>query len=796
MTITPLAFPFRITPLNNITPFTYRDGTSHAQLVEGMRHYLESQLPEDFNESMNEFFRQFTDALGDSRDVIVADRNTFQTSVNNLIAAFEDHINGIVDVINNKTGPIDIQRRTLTAPSTTITIDPAWPTNQPIDFVVTQDATGGRAVAFDTMIEGTLSLNTWAGAETPFTLVPGADNVWTVIQPTVALETRARQVERKAAKRPLIGARVGMPGNVDNLPGAQYFDETKRLEAAMNAKFDMVSWYAATNADQANRFTTEIIPELAANPDRSIMHALEIFRTNDAFLTEFDAHGDVYNQLTTLFTLARDAGVDDRIAFAPFHEGNGSGGTYPWGMYADGNSIAKYAQCYQRVVTLARSLGLRSKFIQWFLTSNSGGADDSRDIGKGYVGDAWVDIVGVSYYNRATDGSTETAVGGTLTRFMRHVEGFTSRPVWICETGCYPSLPTHDKGVWYSNLIKLAASETFPRLEAVCLFMVDSDTTTSKTLENAEQKRRVGMAINSVKRTGAYGNPSDMTRNLIPRSIAVPSKASDWTQYKAAGLPDLTLSITSNVPDDVDKGNTSLRVTKPMNVGISTDYRVYRPVAPGDVDFEINRVHTTGFWARASYDGFRLGFGVRQSGGNLVAGDSRIELSTQWEYYNTPFATGIDPGSAWQFPHMSFGDNGPAGWFEITDMQISRGSHPTPDVNKVLVPRVKTATDAATITINCENADTWLINLTADRLFNAPVGAAYDGQTVTIRVRQDAVGTRAFGRNTADTRWFVSSESMTGNITTAPFSQTLVTMMYFADQDKWGITKVTRMNFT
>lgn len=765
--------------------------------------YMQTTLPEEFNGSLGKFFTDFTEALGDSQTQIAADKAEQDAVIAAAIAAlnsgqdtFEDYINGIVDIINNKTGPIDIQRVTLGAGANLITIDPLWPDNQPVDFVVTQDVTGNRLVSFDTMVEGTAAVKTHPLAETAFTLVPGADGIWTVVQIPELIETTVHRQDLKTAHRVWVGARVGMSDGADDPAGAAFFNEVHTLEAAMGATFDAVNWYASVNDEVVERFTDEVIPELTTHPDRKLMYALEIWRSNDDFLAEFDAHGDIYNYLVSLFTLMRESGLDDRIHLAPFHEGNGPGGTYPWQMNdtTNGNSIAKYAQCYQRVVTLARVLGLRSRFIQWFLTSNGGGADDSRDISKGYVGDAWADIVGVSYYNRAVDGASETAVGGTLTRFMRHVENMSTNPVWICETGCYPSTTGHDKGVWYADLIKLAASNDLPRLEAVCLFM-QWGATTDKRLENTEQKKRLGRAINDSRRTGHYGNPADLTRNLIPRSIAVPAKASDWTQFKASGLPDLTLSITNNVPDNVDKINTSLRITKPLNVGLSTDYRVYRTVAPGDVDFELQKVHTTGFWARASYDGFKLGFGVRQSGGNLVAGDSRIELSTQWEYYNTPFATNIDPGSAWQFPHMSFGDNVAAGWFEITDMQISRGNHPTPDVAKVLVPRVRTATDAATISVNCESADTWIVTLTGDRLLNAPVGAAYDGQLLTVRVRQDAVGSRLLARS-ADPRWFVSSESMTGGLTTTPFSQTLVTMMYFADQDKWGITKVTRMNFT
>lgn len=806
MAISPYVYPARLDPLNNITPMTYRDGTSMARLLEDIRVYVLEHLPAETNAILGKFFTDFSAALGESQAHAGESETAHVAAVTSALAQFATdnavhraEIDALISAINNASGRPPIQRHTLTG-AYTLTVDPTWPTDQPVDVMFTQDGNGKRAVTLGPNIEGSLTLNQFPYADTALTLVPGADGVWTVIQPEQVARTLTERAASRAARRPWIGGRVSLPGNADELPGAQYFDETHRLETELKATFDIVNWYAAVNSSVVARYQTEIIPELAKYPDRKVMYALEIFRSNDEFIAEFDARGNVYQYLLSLFTLMRESGTDERVHLAPFHEGNGPGGSYPWQMNdtSNGNSIAKYAACYTRVVQLARDLGVRSKFIQWFLTSNGGGADDSRDISKGFVGDQWVDLIGVSYYNRADiTGGSETAVGGTLTRFMRHVEGMSQRNVWICESGCYPSIPgQHDKGSWYSDLIRLVASDQFPRLTALCMFMVDSSPEANKRLDNAEQKRRVGKAMNDARRTTAYGNPSDLTRNLLPRPIAVPSNKNHWTQYKADGLPDLALSITNNVPDNVDKINTSLRITKPYNLGISTDYRVSRLVAPGDVDFELQKTHTTGFWARASYDGWKLGFGVRQSGGNLVAGDSRIELSTQWEYYNTPFATGIDPGSAWHFPHMSFGDNVAAGWLEITDMQIARGSHPTPDVAKILVPRVRDAVDGPVITVNAESADTWILTLGGDRVLNAPVGAAYDGQLMTLRVRQDATGTRLLTRNAADPRWFVSSESMTGNLTAAPFSQTLVNLMYFSDQDKWGIVKVTKMNFT
>lgn len=803
MVYSPTVFPSRVDPISNITGFTYRTGSTYQEILMRLSEYMQTTLPDEFNGALGKFFTDFTDALGESQATITANKAeqdaviaSALTALTNSNAAFEDHINGIVDIINNKTGAVDIQTATLTA-NYTVTVDPLWPENQPVMFALTQDGSGVRTITPGANVKGTVRVESYPYGVTRFTLVPDGTGTWTVVQVPADIDRAVRVQDNRTAHRVKVGARVGMPGGADDPAGAAFFNQVHVLETQMGARFDLASWYAAVNADVTNRFRDEVIPELTAYPDRELMYALEIWRTNDDFLTEFDAQGLVYQYLLSLFTLIKDSGLDDRVNLAPFHEGNGGGGTYPWQMNdtANGNTIEKYAQCFQRVVTLARSLGLRSRFIQWFLTSNGGGADDNRNIAKGYVGDSWADLIGVSYYNRAVDGASETAVGGTLTRFMRHVANMTSRPVWICEAGCYPSTAGHDKGTWYADLIRLAGSGEFPRLEAVCLFMQYGDTT-DKRLENAEQRRRVGAAINATRRGGNYGNPADLTRNLIPRSIAVPAKTSDWTVFASAGLVAPELTISNDVPDNVDDINTSLQITKGATGAISTDMRVYRLVKPGDVDFELQKTHTTGFWAKASYDGFKLGFGVRQSGGNLVAGDSRIELSTQWEFYNSPFATNIDPGSYWQFPHMSFGDNDAAGWFRITDMQIARGSHPTPDVNKVLVPRIGTAdTTPATVQVNCENRDTWIVTLTGDRLLDAPVGSAYDGQVLTVRVRQDSVGGRVLARST-DPRWFVSSESMTGNLTTVAFSQTLVTMMYFADQDRWGITKVTRMNFT
>lgn len=167
-------FPFRIQPLNNIQPFTYRDTMSHMQLLEHLRCYVEGLGP-DLIAAVNEMGVGFNTAM-DIQDAEFTTR----------FAAHVTAINALVATINNRTGPQNMQRIVLTA-DTVLNIDPTWPTAHWINVQVRQDATGGHNLALGTGIAGQIDLYTLPNSLTEFALVPNGDSTWHIHQPDSSL---------------------------------------------------------------------------------------------------------------------------------------------------------------------------------------------------------------------------------------------------------------------------------------------------------------------------------------------------------------------------------------------------------------------------------------------------------------------------------------------------------------------------------------------------------------------------------------------------------------------------------
>ena len=205
------------------------------------------------------------------------------------------------------------------------------------------------------------------------------------------------------APRPIIGARVGA-GSVNTIPDSQYFDELHSLESLMEAEADITNWYRAIGPSSAADFTATVVPELAAHPNRKILYVLETHKSNAQFNREMTQQDGVYPYLVATLQAIKNSGYADRVYIAPFHEGNGGGGTggsigaYEWQMYdtttgqlytpgssdpmdpAAGtkygatfrlNTPTQYKTAFRNVVSLARSIGLTSKFVHWFLAANN-----------------------------------------------------------------------------------------------------------------------------------------------------------------------------------------------------------------------------------------------------------------------------------------------------------------------------------------------------------------------------------------------------------------------------------------
>ncbi|MGM0929145.1 MAG: glycosyl hydrolase [Actinomycetota bacterium] len=601
-----------------------------------------------------------------------------------------------------------------------------------------------------------------------------------------ALAEGIEQADTARVRRPWIGARIRGESEQD-YAGANYFKPTQELESELNAAFDVVSYYRAVGADTAKSYAAEVVPELARDKTRKLMYALEIWKENDSFVKEFDSKSGIYPDLVRLFQAIIDGGYMERVYLAPFHEGNGAD-SYPWQMYRDtnANSPEKFKQAFQRIVKLARSMGVKCKFIQWYLTSN-GGEGDSQNLAEGYVGDEWVDLVGVSYYNRSKAkgySETWTPVGAELRRFVSQIEAISARKIWICESGCAASNQGEDKGQWYADLIRLVASPELPRIEAAILFLIDADSTDMR-LENAEQKRLVGQAINDAARVTRFDAPSDFNRNLLPPAVSVPASTATWS---LAG-DGSTFEITTNAPSDMDRGTTSLRVTKPKSTGSSeNEFAVYRDARSGELDFELGKPHVFTFKARASFDGFRLSAGMRQPDGDaLFAGDRSLLLGTVWQTFIVQFANTFDDQGAWRFPLFRYGNNPQAGWFEVTDLKIARGTYPSPNVDKALRKRARSTPDAGTIRWSCEHGDLYRVTLSGNRTLALPSGLPHDGQELTLRVKQDRAGKR---RLKLDSGFRKSSVALT--LAEGPNATSLLTFQYDADARKWGLVNMVR----
>ena len=156
--------PFRLDPLNNIQPFTYRDSTSHMAMLEKLRVYINESMRPEFNQEMQRI-------LDDFQEGVTASESRFDE--------FVSAVNAAVMLINNRVGPESIHRVTLTA-DYTLTIDPDWPNAHPIRFQFTQDAAGDHYVDFGPGVVGSALVDLALLAETEVELVPDGAGSWMV----------------------------------------------------------------------------------------------------------------------------------------------------------------------------------------------------------------------------------------------------------------------------------------------------------------------------------------------------------------------------------------------------------------------------------------------------------------------------------------------------------------------------------------------------------------------------------------------------------------------------------------
>lgn len=103
-------FPFSIGPLNNITPFTYRDGTTYVEVLYKLRDYINLTLRPEFDAEMTRIIAEFQAGVANAEAwqtsteaAHMAAYNTFTTTTNAAITAFEASVNGQITTFEGTT---------------------------------------------------------------------------------------------------------------------------------------------------------------------------------------------------------------------------------------------------------------------------------------------------------------------------------------------------------------------------------------------------------------------------------------------------------------------------------------------------------------------------------------------------------------------------------------------------------------------------------------------------------------------------------------------------------------------
>lgn len=191
-------FPYQITPLTNIVPFTYRDGTTFLETLEKLRVWLNNSLVPEFNAGIDNAIKEFQRGIDNAEKRVIETEEMHKKLiadaidyVNTNVKDARDYVDEAIRNINNKTGQVQIQRIRLTA-NYELSIDRFWPDNHPVEVVFTQDAKGGHVVTFSTDIIGPFKQKLEPGSVTRLTLIPTYVNgKWEISQPTIDLQMAA-----------------------------------------------------------------------------------------------------------------------------------------------------------------------------------------------------------------------------------------------------------------------------------------------------------------------------------------------------------------------------------------------------------------------------------------------------------------------------------------------------------------------------------------------------------------------------------------------------------------------------
>lgn len=464
-----------------------------------------------------------------------------------------------------------------------------------------------------------------------------------------------------------IGVTAGYYNRTVGVTGANFYNKLIEDEALLGVKFPHVNNYEGVSATSAADYNSEVNAILTADQSRTVIYVIEPWGSLADINNQIDAEsGPIYTNMVDIFGAIASSGPNQfRVVIAPMHECNGST-TYPWQIYAAGNSSSLYVTVFRKIVDLARANGVQSKFMQWFITSNSGGS--AAEYSTHYAGAEYVDIFGISYYNRySVDYNYWEPVGHNLRDAYRLLERANPNThIWIGEAGCAPEGSSgNSKSAWMEDLYKFVGSGELPNIRAVHLFAVDNSATTGDwSLRSQSHREAVVRGLESL--------PS---KNLVRGSVERTNTISPWQGQ---------LTGQSVVPGPVVGGKTlsALKFSKPASAGTDRiDYHFYDYLE--ESKYVPGRSYSISFYAKANANGVKLDVGIKQdSAPGTFIGDNAIQITTEWKEYHVQIASSTVASGPWRAPYFAFGHNAAATDIEFSGVRFAEGSKlystPTP----------------------------------------------------------------------------------------------------------------------
>lgn len=460
--------------------------------------------------------------------------------------------------------------------------------------------------------------------------------------------------------------------------------------------------------------------------------------------------GTYFSKLAAVYDAMIADGRAEQVVLCLFHECND--GTSVWQSFYPGNSIAKLQQAYRLAIDLAREKGLASKFAQVYTRKNSG--THYEPFSQFYLGDAYIDYVGIADYNRKGVSYTGWYYPGVgLRAAYRQVAEMSSRPIFLSESNSVPTQGSYSRAQWLTDYARMLMSPEFSRVEIFSLFSEDKSASGSGNwlIQSSEDIAAVGEMYRIFRGRSQQGLPHanrPVGKNILPLSTT--DTTTNWLKLGSG----TTLSTTTDVPDWCDPSERAIVFAKPATTVVNPEDASFYYV-PSDTSFWIpDKPYVVSFYAKSSAPNTQVGVGVRQHATPFeTTADFSLRLQNYWQRFEVPIVAAMTAVNGIRLPWFAVGLVAEAVSIYVTGVKVEYGSWSTPHVSRKITGqpqlRVTALTDGATLTPNCDIADAISATIAGNRTVAAPVGVPSDGQRLHFRIRQDAVGGRTLAWNAA-----------------------------------------------